>query len=147
MVAMNWGTEDTSSKHGTVIEKRNATFFKVAFDQSQLHGHITLVVKIQLPYSMHKCCELSTSYIGEIVKTEFLQELGSLHFFWKKVYFSETASIHHFYNAPGNNIVKTLCQGQWPRCTRENGHIKVAFLYEKSVHSKQKLGLSWSNGY
>ena len=30
-------------------------------------------------------------------------------------------------------IIKTLCQGQWPRGTGENGTIKVAFLSEKSV--------------
>ena len=43
-------------------------------------------------------------------KTEFLQELGSLHFFWGRVYFSETAVIHHFHYAPGNNLQKTASQ-------------------------------------
>ncbi len=34
---------------------------------------------------------------------------------------------------PFNKIIKTLCQGQWPRGTWENVQIKVAFLFEKSV--------------
>ncbi len=40
---------------------------------------------------------------------------------------------------PGPNCQKlhskTLCQGQWPRGNRENGQIKLKFLFEKSVPS------------
>ncbi len=32
-----------------------------------------------------------------------------------------------------NKIIKTIGQGHWPRGTRENGQINVAFLLEKSV--------------
>ncbi len=32
-------------------------------------------------------------------------------------------------------IFKTLCQGQWPRGTKENEQIKLMFLLEKSVTS------------
>ena len=34
---------------------------------------------------------------------------------------------------PLGKIFKMLCQGQWPRGTRENGQIKLTLLLEKSV--------------
>ena len=45
----------------------------------------------------------------------------------------------------GLYIIKTLCQGQWPRGTRENWQFKVMFLLKKSVMhfsvtSKYRLG-------
>ncbi len=35
-----------------------------------------------------------------------------------------------------NKMIKTLCKGHWPRGTKENGQINVAFLLEKSVFDK-----------
>ncbi len=53
-----------------------------------------------------------------------------LPFIWRRVYASESGVI---LPRPSNKISKTLCPGQWPRGTRENGQIKVAFLLEMSV--------------
>ena len=45
-----------------------------------------------------------------------------LPFFWRRVYTSESEFAGFW-----------IIVGQRPRVTRENGHIKVAFLFEKSV--------------
>ena len=52
------------------------------------------------------------------------------HLFWSCFSFGEECIPM---NLGSYTIIKTLCQGQWPRGTRKNGHIKVSFLLEKSV--------------
>ena len=77
-------------------------------------------------------------------------------FFWRRVYASQPGVIHHVDNAHGDNlpktlfnkIIKTLCQGQWPRGSRKNGQINVAFLLEKGVWlSWDCKGFFWSLEY
>ncbi len=37
------------------------------------------------------------------------------------------------------SYINALCQGQWPRGTRDNGHIKHNFLLEKSVETTSTM--------
>ena len=65
--------------------------------------------------------------------------------FWSCISFGEECmpvNMGSLLPRPFNKIIKTLCHGQWPRGTEENGQIKVAFLFKKSVvHLEQVLKL------
>ncbi len=60
-----------------------------------------------------------------IFEVSFLLEKNVLQWIWG-------------YTSFGQQNHQDPMSGQWPRGTRENGHIKVAFLFEKSVHTEIK---------
>ena len=104
---------------------------------------ITFNICIVLVLWPHLYCSLLS--VTQRIKRLWLSVSTTLFFF--RLYASESGIVHQFDNAtdnahpvsfkslprPFNKIIKTLCWGQWPRPTGENGQIKDVFLFEKSV--------------